>query len=60
MIEEITTNVVRCDGENCDKSFADVVQVSADVIERFALRNRWSENEGKHYCPQCQKEGKTK
>lgn len=59
MIEEITTNIVQCDGPNCDEVYVECVPNDANAIAALAKRDGWV-SECAHdtaelwLCPACQ------
>jgi hypothetical protein len=57
MIETITTAVIYCDGEGCDRGYLDQVEVSEESLLKFAIRDGWAETAiGRHLCPDCKTE----
>lgn len=57
-VHTITTNVIRCDGRNCDESYADVVEVTQVNIVKAALADDWEETASGafHFCPECSRQ----
>lgn len=55
MIEEITTNIIQCDGPNCDEVYFECVPNDATVIAALAKRDGWNVDcVDLWLCPACQ------
>lgn len=50
-IRTLHTYAIDCDAGDCDEVYADVVPVQADSLERFAIRDGWLNDDGRHLCP---------
>lgn len=54
-VEELHTSVIRCNGLQCDESYADVVPTHPVNLVSFAIRDGWTTTESgaMHFCPDC-------
>jgi hypothetical protein len=50
-IVSYTTNRIDCD--RCDATFYDAVEVSPDIIRKFAVDAGWLNDCGDDFCPAC-------
>lgn len=62
-VEQITTNVVRCNGRGCEESYAELVSgTTYRDITKMAVRDGWEQTESTafHFCPDCSKKRRAK